>query len=50
MNVNEATADLSYYPTDASFTNAYREAVTGLTLAKGMPDMSNVVGIHGRPN
>ena len=51
LEINEALCDIAYYPTDDSFINAYRQAVTGLTLAKTMPpDVGNVVGMRGRPN
>mgnify|MGYP001209279493 CR=1 FL=1 len=45
-----AEAAVTRYVPDEALTNSYREAVTGLTLAKTIPDLKNVRPFPGRSN
>ena len=49
IRIRAEAAVIRYVP-DEALTNSYREAVTGLTLAKTIPDLKNVRPFPGRSN
>ena len=49
IRIRAEAAVIQYVP-DEALANAYREAVTGLTLAKTIPNIGNIRPFRGRSN